>query len=132
MSWTLLATENSSSRSRPQDAPFSDCSVTASIRLEIEGNDGLFLFACSMAAEARKMVGECNEGWKDLLDSYGGSNANAIAQMYCGWTVLWHESWSGADRFNSGLLESRSRVLCSQLNEGMGTILVAVSGHFSE
>ena len=62
MSWPLLANENSSRRSRPQHAPFSDCSVTASIRLEIEGNDGLFLFACSMAAETRRMVDEDDEG----------------------------------------------------------------------
>ncbi len=70
-------------RSVPHNAPFSDCSVTASIRLEIDGNDGLTLFACSMAAEARRMVGEGRGGWKDRLDSYGGNNANAIAQMVC-------------------------------------------------
>ena len=64
-----------------KDTLLSDCSVTASIRLEMEGNEGLGLFARSMAVEERRKVGEGNGGWKDRLDSYGGSNANAIAQV---------------------------------------------------
>ena len=44
-----------------QIIPFSDCSATASIRLEIEGSDGLpLLLSCSMAAVASRMAVEGN------------------------------------------------------------------------
>lgn len=44
-----------------RNIPFSECSVTASMRLEIEGSEGRALFACSIAAVASKMVGEGRE-----------------------------------------------------------------------
>jgi hypothetical protein len=52
------------------------------MRLEMEGRDGLNLLVWSMAVEARRVVGEGNGGGRDRVDSNGGSNANAIAQIY--------------------------------------------------
>jgi hypothetical protein len=63
------------------DEPLADCSATASIRLDIEGSEGLTLFTCSMAAEANIKSGEGREGYTGRFNVCGGSSAKAIAYV---------------------------------------------------
>jgi hypothetical protein len=49
------------------------------MRLEMEGNEGLFLFTCSIAALARRMAGEGRGLCRFRLEWWVGNSANAIA-----------------------------------------------------